>query len=80
MGASLLDLEQLDRVFYRSKDYLLAPAELYVTTGDVPNVVFPCAALNDDKKVAVYYGAADTVVGIAFVYIKEIINFLKIIL
>ena len=77
MGAALLDLEQPEKVLYRSKDYLLAPAELYELTGDVPNVVFPCAALNDDEKVAVYYGAADTVVGVAFGYISEIICFLK---
>ena len=45
--------------------------------GDVPNVVFPCAALQDGERVAVYYGAADTVVGMAFGYIKEIIDFTK---
>lgn len=77
MGAALLDLEQPDKVLYRSKDYLLAPAELYELAGDVPNVVFPCAALNDNEKVTVYYGAADTVVGIAFGYIDEIIDSLK---
>jgi len=45
--------------------------------GDVPNVVFPCAALQDGERVAVYYGAADTVVGMAFGYIQEIIDFTK---
>ena len=77
MGAVLLDLENPDKVLYRSKQYLLAPAELYETTGDVPNVVFPCAAIADGDKVAVYYGAADTVVAVAFGYISEIINFMK---
>jgi beta-1,4-mannooligosaccharide/beta-1,4-mannosyl-N-acetylglucosamine phosphorylase len=33
--------------------------------------------LNDGDKVAVYYGAADTVVGMAFGYISEIIDFMK---
>lgn len=66
MGASLLDLEDPSKVLYRTKSYLLAPAELYEMTGDVPNVIFPCAALNEGNKVTVYYGAADTVVGIAF--------------
>ena len=32
---------------------------------------------NDEKRVAVYYGAADTVVGMAFGYIDEIIDFIK---
>lgn len=48
-----------------------------MSCGDVPNVVFPCAALHDDKRVAVYYGAADTVVGLAFGYIREIVDYIK---
>lgn len=31
----------------------------------------------DGERVAVYYGAADTVVGMAFGYIQEIIDFTK---
>lgn len=77
MGAALLDLEDPSKVLYRSKEYLLTPATLYETTGDVPNVIFPCAALTEGNKVAVYYGAADTVVGLAFGYIDEIITHLK---
>ena len=49
----------------------------YEMQGDVPNVIFPCAALHDEDRVAVYYGAADTVVGMAFGYISEIIEFTK---
>ena len=77
MGAALLDKDSPDKVLYRTQDYLLAPAELYELTGDVPNVLFPCAALTEGDKIAVYYGAADTVVGVAFGYISEIIEFMK---
>lgn len=77
MGGALLDLERPDKVLYRSRQYMLAPAELYELTGDVPNVVFPCAALTDEDKIAIYYGAADTVTALAFGYISEIIQFLK---
>ncbi|MBU2979568.1 glycoside hydrolase family 130 protein [Alteromonas sp. C1M14] len=78
MGAALLDLEQPDKVLYRTQPYLLAPATSYEQNGDVPNVIFPCASLHsDDDKIAVYYGAADTVVGIAFGHISEIIAFVK---
>ena len=47
--------------------------------GDVPNVVFPCAALHDPetKRIAIYYGCADTVTGLAFGYIDEIWDFTK---
>lgn len=78
MGAALLDLAQPDNVRYRTQPYLLAPAAEYELRGDVPNVVFPCAALHDKSgRVAVYYGAADTVVGVAFGHLSEIIEFIK---
>ena len=50
---------------------------MYERVGDVPNVIFPCAALYEGDKIVIYYGAADTVVAIAFGYISEIIEFLK---
>ncbi|MCP3927862.1 MAG: glycosidase [Bacteroidetes bacterium] len=77
MGAALLDTYHPNKVLYRSRPYLLAPAEIYELTGDVPNVIFPCATLHDDEKMAIYYGAADTVVCIAFGYIREIVDFVK---
>ena len=77
MGAVILDKDNPEKVLYRTRPYLLAPAAPYELQGDVPNVVFPCAALQDGERVAVYYGAADTVVGMAFGYISEIIDFVK---
>ena len=79
MGAALLDLDEPWRVKYRSKDYLMAPWELYECVGDVPNVVFPCAALTDSAtgRIAIYYGCADTVTGIAFTTVDELLHFVK---
>lgn len=77
MGAALLDLENPDKVLYRTKSYLLAPAASYELAGDVANVIFPCAALEQDNRIVVYYGAADTVVAIAFGYLDEILTFIK---
>lgn len=79
MGAALLDLDQPWKVIYRSKPYLMSPQKLYECVGDVPNVVFPCAALHDADtgRLAIYYGAADTVTGLAFCYVNEVIDFLK---
>ena len=47
--------------------------------GDVPDVTFPCASLHDPEtgRIAVYYGCADTVTGLCFGYIPEIIDFVK---
>ncbi|MDI6452429.1 glycoside hydrolase family 130 protein [Peloplasma aerotolerans] len=78
MGVALLDLEDPSKVVARSKDYLLAPATSYELMGDVANVIFPCAALADAKtgKIAIYYGAADTVTGMAFTTIEKLIPWL----
>ena len=79
MGAAILDENEPDKVKYRTQPYLLGPAVSYEQNGDVPNVVFPCAALHDieEDKLAVYYGAADTVVAMAFGKLSEVIEFTK---
>jgi beta-1,4-mannooligosaccharide/beta-1,4-mannosyl-N-acetylglucosamine phosphorylase len=78
-GAAILDLDDPTKVLYRSKKYILSPREIYERVGDVDNVVFPCAALcdADTGRIALYYGAADTVVGIAFTTVDELIKFIK---
>ena len=79
MGAALLDVERPWIIRYRTAPYILAPETDYERVGDVPNVFFPCAALADPdtNRIAVYYGAADTVTGLAFGYADEIIAFIK---
>ncbi len=79
MGAAILDEDNPDIVKYRTKPYLLTPSVSYEQVGDVPNVIFPCATIQDieQDKVAIYYGAADTVVALAFGRISEIIKFTK---
>lgn len=76
-GAALLDLDQPWKVLYRSEPYLLAPQAPYERTGDVPNVAFPCAALTEGDRLAIYYGGADTVVCLAFGRVSEVIDFVK---
>ena len=79
MGAALLDIDKPWKVIYRSKDYLLNPRTTYECVGDVPNVVFPCASLQDAAtgRIAIYYGCADTVTSLAFCYVDEVLDFLK---
>ncbi len=77
MGAAILDRDDPSKVLGRTRDYILAPAAPYELAGDVPNVVFPCAAITEGNRVAVYYGAADTTVCMAFGHIDEIIQFIK---
>ncbi|MFK5973450.1 MAG: glycoside hydrolase family 130 protein [Flavobacteriaceae bacterium] len=79
IGSALLDEKEPHKVNYRTQPYLMAPAENYEQVGDVPNVIFPCAALHslEEDKLALYYGAADTVTALAFGRISEIIAFTK---
>jgi beta-1,4-mannooligosaccharide/beta-1,4-mannosyl-N-acetylglucosamine phosphorylase len=79
MGAALLDLDEPWRVISRPRDYLLSPQVPYEQVGDVPNVVFPCAALLDRRadRVTIYYGAADTVVGMAHAHLSELLAFAR---
>ncbi len=78
-GAALLDLEEPWKVRYRGGPYLLSPQTLYECVGDVPNVAFPCAALVDPPtgRMAIYYGCADTVTGLAFAYVPEVLEFVQ---
>jgi beta-1,4-mannooligosaccharide/beta-1,4-mannosyl-N-acetylglucosamine phosphorylase len=78
-GAALLDLDQPWKVIYRTAPYLMSPQTVYECVGDVPNVVFPCAALVDAPtgRLAIYYGGADTVTGLAFAYVDEVVEFMK---
>ena len=79
MGAALLDIDEPWKVLVRGSRYLLSPQVGYEQVGDVPNVVFPCAALHDEPtgRLSVYYGGADTVVALAHAYVPEIIDFIK---
>ena len=79
MGAALLDLDDPSQVKYRTKYYILGPEMPYEQCGDVPNVTFPCAALTDADtgRIAIYYGCADTVTGLAFTTVDKLIDFMK---
>jgi len=67
IGAVLLDLKDPARIIGRTRSAILAPDEPYEFNGIVPNVVFPCGAIGDVKKdeIRIYYGCADTCVGLA---------------
>lgn len=78
-GSALLDIDEPWKVLARSGEYLINPRELYEIAGDVPNVTFPCAALCDAPtgRLAVYYGCADTVTGLCFSTVDDIVEFTK---
>lgn len=79
IGGAILDRDDPSRVLYRSRDFLLTPEEWYEERGFVPNVCFPCAALadGDTGRIAVYYGCADSYVGLAFTTADEVTAYIK---
>ncbi len=87
-GAVLLDLDDPTRVVARTPMNILEPREPYEVTGQVPNVVFPSGMIVDrydadgfaatDSRVFIYYGAADTCVGLATTTISELIGACKV--
>ena len=83
-GVSLLDLKDPSKVIARGKYNILEPRELYELTGQVPNVCFPSGMIVEEfdgegfakpeSKVKIYYGAADTSVGLLETTVQELIN------
>ncbi|HEY3296509.1 MAG TPA: glycoside hydrolase family 130 protein [bacterium] len=83
-GVFLLDLHDPSKLLARSRYNILEPREPYELTGQVPNVVFPSGAIvkhadtegfaDPSSEVLVYYGAADTAVGLAVTTIEELLS------
>ncbi len=83
-GAVLLDLDHPEQVIGRCGDNILEPRESWELTGQVPNVVFPGGMtateidaegfVLDSALLRVYYGAADTVVGLAQCTVEDLVS------
>ncbi|MEK7667444.1 MAG: glycoside hydrolase family 130 protein [Gemmatimonadota bacterium] len=84
VGVVLLDLADPSRLVARSWNNILEPREPYEMVGQVPNVVFPGGMIVErtdaegfalpESPVHVYYGAADTCVGLATTTVRELIE------
>lgn len=79
IGAALLDLEDPTRIIGKTQSWLLAPEEPYEINGQVSDVVFPCGALADhaEDRLRLYYGAADTCIGLATGKLSDVIEACK---
>ena len=77
-GLALLDLEQPAVVLRRSDEWVLGPEAAYEVSGDVPNVVFPCGLVlhRDSDRLFLYYGAADTRIGLATASLSDVLAYL----
>lgn len=87
VGVAILDIKNPNKLLYRSTQNIFEPRGLYEQVGQVGNVVFPTGMIVEnynedgyaeiDSKVNIYYGAADTCVGLAFSTVGELIKMAK---
>lgn len=76
VGAMLLDLENPAKIVARAKSYILEPEAYYEKFGlFIPNVVFPTGNVVKDGILYIYYGCADTAIGLATVLVDELLEF-----
>jgi predicted GH43/DUF377 family glycosyl hydrolase len=78
LGLALLDLDHPEDVLLRGDSWVFGPERPYEQQGDVANVVFPCGTtLGDDgDTLMVYYGAADTSIGVARASVRDLLHWL----
>lgn len=80
LGIALFDLNKPEICIKRGSEWIFAPEEPYEKYGDVGNVVFPCGTTiaADGDTINIYYGAADTCIGLATGSIKEMLEWLNL--
>lgn len=72
LGVALLDLDDPYQVLARQVEPILEPSLEWEVHGHVPNVVFSCGQILIDDVLYVYYGGADTVIGVATTDLQNI--------
>ena len=78
IGLALLDLDHPERCLQRGESWVFGPEAPYELRGDVDNVVFPCGTTlgADGDTLHVYYGAADTSIGVATATLSHLLDWL----
>ena len=74
LGALLLDLEEPWRVLARSEEPIMQPSAIYEREGFFGDVIFTNGHVVDGDRLALYYGAADSVICAANLSIKVILE------
>lgn len=77
ISAALLDNDEPHKLLSRAVGYILQPVTDYERNGLVPNVTFPEGAVILGDNLYVYYGCADTVIGLATCNLKELLDYLE---
>jgi len=77
VGAALLDLKKPEIEITRLKKPLFSPSYSWEREGDVNEVVFPEGVSLKGNNLRIYYGCADTRIGLAEINLKELLSRLK---
>jgi predicted GH43/DUF377 family glycosyl hydrolase len=77
VSAALLDLKNPLKVLGRLKEPLFSPKASWEKSGVTNNVVFPTGAVVRDKRLYIYYGAADKLIAAKSVNLTELLTELK---
>ena len=77
VGAMLLDLNDPTKVLYRAQEPILEPSEPYEHNGYKGGITYVTGAIIKGDALFVYYGAADSYVGVASAPLYEFLNTLK---
>lgn len=76
VGAILMDLIDPSKIIARTKDFIMEPDQDFELNGIYQGCVFPTGSVVKDGILYVYYGCADTYIGLATCNFNEIINFI----
>ncbi len=76
LGLALLDRDDPTRVLARGNEWVFGPHAPYEREGDVNDVVFPCGWIlgDDGDTLRMYYGAADSVIGLATASLRGLLD------
>ena len=77
-GAALLDLKEPTKILARTVAPILSPETDYEKVGQVGNVVFPCGTVIRRGTIYIYYGGADSVIAVATLKMKDLLDMLTI--
>ena len=80
LGLALFDLHTPEKCIHRGDEWVFSPEESYERHGDVGNVVFPCGytIAPDGDTISLYYGAADSSIGLATGSINAMLDWLEL--
>jgi predicted GH43/DUF377 family glycosyl hydrolase len=78
VGLAILDLEHPEIVLRRSAEWVMGPLAAYESVGDVDKVIFPNGWVLDEAqdRLALYYGAGDSVVGLAVAKFSDVMEYM----